>query len=231
MKENVKTKFPVVPVEYMLGFIDSMQFASPEGKTALRYSPLEASATTNSVDPRTQHQSNWLGKPILLAFGCLFLVVASVLFWFGGARPILGWFASLRWVEVACKIDSAAVVVDRKTEAMAFLPEVRYRYQWNDQTYSGTRFAWDTASYGSRASIEKWIEPFPAGKDTICYVNPSDPEESVLIRTFPKPTVFLTCVTFFFISVGLEVVCTLFCSLLPPWKDDPPPNLRRQQKS
>jgi hypothetical protein len=186
------------------------------------YGPLEASATTSSVDPRSQPKNSWLGQPILLALGGTLLVVASVLFWFGGARPILDWFASLRWVEVPCKIDSASVVVDHKTEAIAFLPEVRYRYKWNDQTFHGTRFAWDTASYSSRESIEKWIEPFPAGKETVCYVNPRVPEESVLLRAFPKPTVFVNCVMFFFISVGLEIVGTLFCSLLPPWKNAPP---------
>jgi hypothetical protein len=147
------------------------------------------------------------------------LFVASVLFWFGGARPILRWFASLGWVEVACKIDSTTVIVDQKPEAIAFLPQVRYRYQWNDQTYIGTRFAWDDASHKSRESIEKWIEPFPAGKDTVCYVNPTDPKESILLRSFPKPNIFLTCVTFFFMSVGLEVAFNLFCALLPTWKD------------
>lgn len=206
----------------MLDFYRSDAFRISEANSAFRYSSLKALASTTSVDPSSQPRDNWLGKPILLAFVCLLLVVASVLFWFGGARPILGWFASLSWVEVACKIDSATVIVDQKPEAIAFLPQVRYRYQWNDQTYNGTRFAWDDASYGSRASIEKRIEPFPEGKDTVCYVNPSDPKESVLIRSFPKPTRFLTYVTFFFISVGLEVAFNLFCGLLPPWKDQPP---------
>lgn len=186
---------------------------------------MKALLTKTPVAPQSQPLETWLGKPILLAFGCLFLVVSSVLFWFGGAQPILGWFASLSWVEVVCKVDSSAAVVDQQTEAIAFLPEVRYRYQWNDQKYNGTRFAWDTASYGRRALIEKWIEPFPAGKETVCYVNPSDPKESVLIRSFPKPTVLVICVTFFFISVGFEVLCTLFYSLLPPWKPQLPPRV------
>ena len=171
---------------------------------------------------RSAPQNRWFGGPISLAFGGTFLVVASVLFWMLGAKPILHWLESLRWVEVACKIDSAEVVVDHKTKALNYLPEVRYRYQWNDQTYNGTRFAWDAASYSKRASIEKWIEPFPAGKETVCYVNPQKPEESVLLRSFPKPTVFVAMVTFFFMALGVEIVGTILCGLLPPWSVSSP---------
>ena len=125
---------------------------------------------------------------------------------------------SMKWAEVPCKIDSAVVRLDPKTKAAAYLPDVRYRYQWNDRTYHGTRFAWDTSSYSRKSSIEKWIEPFPAGKETVCFVNPNQPEEAVLLRSFPKPTLLVNTVIFFLIAVGFEVMGTLLIGLLPPWK-------------
>lgn len=178
---------------------------------------VEAEEIKGPPVPSSNAKNSWLGKTLSFAFGSLFLVVATVLFLIDGVQPILKWLDSLRWVEVTCKIDSAKVIVDQKTNALAYLPQLQYRYQWNEQIYHGTRFAWDTASYSRRESIEKWIEPYPEGKETVCFVNPDQPEEAVLLRSFPKPTLLVTSVTSIFILVGIEVIGTLLLGLLPNW--------------
>ena len=174
--------------------------------------------TENPINASIQSQKTWIVRVLFLTVVSLILIATSVLFWKACVQPTIMWWESMSWAEVPCKIDSAVVRLDPKTKAAAYLPDVRYRYQWNDRTYHGTRFAWDTSSYSRKSSIEKWIEPFPAGKETVCFVNPNQPEEAVLLRSFPKPTLLVNTVIFFFIAVGFEVMGTLLIGLLPPWK-------------
>ncbi len=80
-----------------------------------------------------------------------------------------------------------------------------YTYQWKGDDYQGTRFAWDSTSYGSRSSIEKWMSRIQQGEIDFCYVDPSNPKEAVLVRSFPTIVLFIIPFSLVFVAVGVAV--------------------------
>lgn len=124
---------------------------------------------------------------------------------FAGLWPLFNWFQGLSWVEAPCTITSASIKTHSDSDGDTYSPQVTYTYQWKGDDYQGTRFAWDSTSYGSRSSIEKWMEPYPAGAKSICYVDPSNPREAVLVRSFPTIVLFIVPFGLVFVAVGVAV--------------------------
>jgi hypothetical protein len=59
------------------------------------------------------------------------------------------------------------------------------------------RLSWDGAVDSSRETNEKWMESFKGYKAAVCFVNPSNPLKSVLVRPIAKPPLFVVPVTTF----------------------------------
>jgi hypothetical protein len=173
-------------------------------------------ATANSIpamlDDSGEVQIPWLSVLLHLCLGSLFTVVSSGLMVMLGLKPLGLWYQSANWVETPCMIQTTSIQLDRNAKALSYLPEVKYIYIWNGVSRQGTRFAWDEAGYSRLETVKKWMEPFKAGKPAICFVNPGNPQESVLVRSIPKPPLFVIPVTMFFLAIGMEMVLSVFRS-------------------
>ncbi len=149
-------------------------------------------ATRSTCKQRTSERPfSWWNQAMAFALGGIFALVGSVLL-VNALQPLVMWSQSLLWTATPCTIDSASVAVDRNSfrRGVNYLPEIRYHYVCQGQTYQSTRFAWDSASYRNRESIENWLAPYSAGQPSVCYVCPANPEQSVLLQSIPKPALF-----------------------------------------
>lgn len=158
--------------------------------------------TTTTQIENVRRPNRWLLGCFPIAFGSIFTLAGLGVLIFAGLWPLSLWFQSLSWVEAPCKIDSASIETHSDSDGDTYSPKVTYTYVWKGDNYQGTRFAWDQTSYGSRSSIEKWMEPFPVGAKTVCYVNPKDPKDAVLLRSFPKIVLFVIPFSLIFVAVG-----------------------------
>jgi hypothetical protein len=127
--------------------------------------------------------------------GLTFLVVLMII----GAIAALIWFFALptiralkatRWTRVECEIVSVALISEKQPGEIRFTtwkPDILYRYKIADAVYHSNDFrATELPSpwfYGKRNIIRRYAP----GMKTVCYVNPADPADSVLIRTI-SPT-------------------------------------------
>jgi len=149
------------------------------------------------------------GTALFSIFGCLpalfggvFVVSGLAFSFFAGVLPILQWYQSGNWQSTPCTILVSEISVSSDDGSSVYKPKVLYSYSWKGEPYQGTRFAWDESSYGSRASIENWMKPYPVGKQTTCFVNPDAPRDAVLVRDFPKISLFIIGFGMVFVVVG-----------------------------
>jgi hypothetical protein len=64
-----------------------------------------------------------------------------------------------------------------------YKPAVSYTYTVNNQTYTGSKLAYDTRSFHNRSKAEAEIRPYPSGQSVTIHYNPDKPNESLLART------------------------------------------------
>jgi len=90
------------------------------------------------------------------------------------------------WEEVPARILMVNLDQKRGRKSDTYRLDCRYSYEWQGQSFVGTRFSAQKESDNQYSFYEKWErklrthqrsrEPFP------CYVNPANPSESVLMR-------------------------------------------------
>ena len=87
-----------------------------------------------------------------------------------------------RWTPTPCRIVSARVGSERPTpnSNVAYRAEVRYRYEFGGQTYTGERIRRVEGATGHQDAALRRVQKFPTGMETTCWVNPASPQEAVL---------------------------------------------------
>jgi hypothetical protein len=90
--------------------------------------------------------------------------------------------AARRWIETPCVIEMNEIVRAANGESRP-PPEIVYRYDFRGQTYRGDRLDLLIGSMGDDAAWENRIrEHYPPGATAVCYVDPTDPTNSVFDR-------------------------------------------------
>lgn len=100
------------------------------------------------------------------------------------------------WNLEKAKIESIREVTDEQTEGTSgsvkyFYPEIKYHYTVNDNNYASKTVSLEKQNiWCAESNIwgetltenEKWWSALKVGYELSAYINPKDPEESVLIR-------------------------------------------------
>lgn len=88
------------------------------------------------------------------------------------------------WVETPCQILAATVDDSQINQHFETVYEfqVSYRYEFDGETYLGEQVKSKELTSGVPKKLEKWQRRFVSGEASVCYVNPKDPEEAVLVR-------------------------------------------------
>jgi hypothetical protein len=89
------------------------------------------------------------------------------------------------WLETPCEIISSQVNTEKPVPNTPdeYKPVVRYRYELNQTIYHGGQIRRGLGYSTDRASAEAWCTKYPLGKKTACFVNPQQPDQSVLEHT------------------------------------------------
>jgi len=94
------------------------------------------------------------------------------------------------WPEVPCEILASRVASHDGDDGDTYSVEVRYRYRVDDRAHVSERydfFPGSTSGYEGKARV---VERLPPGTRTVCYVDPADPTEAVLDRSFTAEYLF-----------------------------------------
>lgn len=134
-----------------------------------------------------------------------FLLAAGVLL--GQHLRTLDWPATLGTVE-RMVIARAGDAADSRAPGERFQPAVSYRYEVDGTTYEATQIAVFDWIYPTRAGAERYMRRFgiETGARVPVYVNPEDPEESILIRHLPLRRLEVILAILFLVVLPLSVV-------------------------
>ncbi len=116
----------------------------------------------------------------------LFALFTLVLSFIGLITDINNIERAKKWLETPCIILSSNYTEEIRTKGGNFYVfNIEYSYTHDNLKYKSTRYNFYN-DYGGwyflKFAIKKRLAKFPAGKNTVCYVNPANPGESVLIR-------------------------------------------------
>lgn len=125
--------------------------------------------------------SSLSGRLWLAGMGLFLAVAGSVFTW-------VLWTAwqraeeTRRWEATPCRIISAQVASERPTphSNLAYRAEVRYSYAYKGQSLTGSRIKRVDSPTQHEDNARKKLEEYPVGKETTCYVNPAQPDQTVL---------------------------------------------------
>jgi len=113
---------------------------------------------------------------------------------------------SLNWTETPCTILSAGVKEHFDEDGKTYSIDITFEYIVNEKTYQSSRYdAWGGSSSGL-ASKQKIVTQYMQIENPVCYVNPGNPYEAVLVRGFSWKGAVLISLPLIFIVAGLITV-------------------------
>jgi len=142
-------------------------------------------------------QRHWL-VPAL--FAALFAVGTGVFFGFL-LRPAWQFAHAAEWNSVPCRIEFSRVGVHEGDDSTTYSADILFGYEVDGVRYRSSRFRFLQASSSDSAGKRDTVRQYPSGTETTCYVNPSDPEEAVLERSFPA-AMLLGLIPVLFMLIG-----------------------------
>lgn len=119
---------------------------------------------------------------VFLLAGLGFLAIFAV--------PVWRNLEARSWVEVPCEILESSVATHSGDDGATYSVAVRFRYHVDGREHVSERydfFPGSTSGYDGKARI---VERLPPGARTVCYVDPDDPSEAVLDRSFTTEYLF-----------------------------------------
>ena len=114
--------------------------------------------------------------------GLIIALLGGLFFWLM-ARSFLRAWEMRKWPEVACVILSSEVAERRNDEnsAREFRHDLTYGYQWKGIARTGDHLTLRGSPWSSKQElVQARAEEYPVGSHTICHLDPSNPEMTVL---------------------------------------------------
>jgi hypothetical protein len=136
-------------------------------------------------------------------FFCLFLVAGSGVAYFAALKPWLDVSRAQSWTETPCVIIASEISVSTSKGKSSYYPKVKFSYSVDELEFFGERFWFGGGKSSDRESLENVMKPYQAGSEAVCFVNPSDPNESILLRESAPGLWVALLVGSIFSAVGL----------------------------
>ena len=160
------------------------------------------------------------GKWTLAAFllvGCSFGYVMI-------GRPVLSFLAAREWHKTPCVIVSGKAHTYRTAEGTCHRVSVAYAYEVNGRRYTSNRHELIDASPGRTDRLRQFLQMHPVDAQAECYVNPANPSEAVLDRSFICHGGPVAAVPVIFALIGAGGLIYLFFRNCPRAAYGPGPN-------
>jgi hypothetical protein len=145
--------------------------------------PAEAAAPPKAISEKAVST----GK----ATGCLIAFLS--IFFFAGLgtslffiRPAWKNIAARNWPEVPCVVLSSDMRSHSGNKGSTYSVDILYQYEVGGRTYRSNQYHFMGGSSGGYDAKAAVVAQNPPGTRRLCYVNPADPTDAVLQRSFGK---------------------------------------------
>ena len=110
---------------------------------------------------------------------------------FGYIIPLLNSQASQSWQEVPCKILSSKVEKHKGEDSTTYSVGIKYEYEFKNQKFQSTRYDFNFSNSRSRQKCQKIVQGYLEQPDETCFVDPDNPQSSVIERDVDVQITFL----------------------------------------
>lgn len=142
------------------------------------------------------------GAGCMVGFFAIFFLAGSGFLYGMFLRPLYGVWQSRDWVGTPCVIESSRVEVHSGDEGSTYKVAVLYAYEFNGEPHKSSRYQFFDHASSGRSAKAHVVSRYPAGQQTVCYVDPDDPTRAVLSRGVP-PDIWFVFIPLLFVAVGL----------------------------
>ncbi len=146
-----------------------------------------------------------LGAVVALGiFAAIFLGAGLAMGYFLYLRPMLQVRAAQAWVETPCRILFSGVGVQAGEKGDTYCVVITYQYEAAGQTYQAIKYDFTEGYTSNRARCDEAVRLNPVGRQTVCYVNPQNPSEAVVSRSFANtPGILAGSGVFSLVGLGM----------------------------
>jgi hypothetical protein len=96
------------------------------------------------------------------------------------AYTAVRWSLARYWPAVPCVVTGSVVQDVSRERPYRF--QVAYRYSWAGRVYDGSTYREECGGSADIAEADRLARAFPIGTHRICYVNPGNPSQAVLVH-------------------------------------------------
>lgn len=151
---------------------------------------------------RDRERAGKAGGCIGILFGGIFVLVGGGVFVGLTVMPMLKWADAQSWPEVPCQVLSSEVSTSSSSDGTTYGVHVHYEYVFDGQRHESHQFDFAdiySSGYDAKAAV---VAQYPPGLQTVCYVDPAQPDQAVLVREFSYAYLF-GCFGLLFVGAGL----------------------------
>ncbi|MCG8455767.1 MAG: DUF3592 domain-containing protein [Holophagales bacterium] len=134
----------------------------------------------SSIERRRAARASRAPRWLAWVFCGLFALVGLALLYFMALRPLYQMAMARGWQETTCLIASSRVAAS--SDGDTFRVEVSYTFELDGLTYEGDRYDFQTGNTSGREAKDRIVKGLPEGAEVRCWVDPHDPESSVISR-------------------------------------------------
>jgi len=160
---------------------------------------------TEPTEPLSQRRPTGSPAGCLAVFGLLFLCVGLFAFYFTFLRPMRGVLAARSWPAAVCTVVDSKVDSSSDSDGTTYRVLVVYRYTVGGREYESRRYDFlemSSSGYDDKAAV---VARYPPGARTSCYIDPADPTQAVLVRSF-SPVYLIGLLPLLFVAFGASAL-------------------------
>ena len=155
-------------------------------------------------------------KSLTINFIALASILGALFCYLHLYLPLSNVQKSAAWESVPATVVSSEIGVKKRDSSsfnkhdlsVYYSIKITYQYEYNDKTYIGDRYDFfrskDQYSTFGKTQMQEIIKRYPQGKKIFCWINPQNPEDTVISRDINYTTVLLEA--FLFIGIPCLVI-------------------------
>lgn len=133
--------------------------------------------------------------------------------------PLAKTIRAQRWDERTALILKSEVVTSRDDDGSVYSPELNFEYEYQGRKYRSSTWSTGFASSSFKGAAQGVVDRFPVGSEPPCYVNPDDPSQAVLDRSFQKSNLFALFMLIF-LAIGGGLMWAAVRGITTQWRQN-----------
>jgi hypothetical protein len=141
----------------------------------------------------------------LILFGFVFFAAGSGISYPLLVHPLWNSYRARSWIETPCKVISARVQSHDSDDGTTYRVDILYEYIVDDKPYRSNCYDFIGGSSSGYNGKQAIVNRYRNIKEPVCYVNPDNPSDAVLMRNITWNNAF-GLIPLIFVAAGLFVM-------------------------